>query len=543
MGEREDYSQLRSNVSFLGRLLGETIAKADGEAFLELVEKIRRLSKSARAGSDSASEGSAHEELLEVLRTLDNAQLVPVARAFSQFLNLANIADQHNTVSRQMDPLFSASRNLMSNLSGLLQEGVSREDVVAAVNALSIELVLTAHPTEIMRRTLIHKHTEIGRCLSQLELQGLTDREQEQLQSRLRELIAQIWYGDDFRSERPSPVDEAKWGFAVVEDSLWRAVPGFLRRLDTALFETCGERLPLEAAPVRFASWMGSDRDGNPNVTAAVTAEVLWLSRWQATQLYLQDVNRLVEELSMTICSAGLRAVAGTSHEPYRAVLRKLREQLRGDLQLIEEALASGAPPERPLLQEADLWDTLRLCYQSMCDCGMEEIADGALLDLLRRVRCFGIHLVRHDVRQDSARHSAVLAELTTYLGLGDYAAWDEATRCAFLSRELSGRRPLIPPRWEPSAEVAEVLATFAVIARQPRDALGAYVISMARQASDVLAVHLLLREAGCPFELPVAPLFETLDDLSRAREVLASLLSLVPRPYRRPHDGNDRLL
>ncbi|WP_232059214.1 phosphoenolpyruvate carboxylase [Kineobactrum salinum] len=524
--EREVYSQLRSNVSFLGRLLGETIAAADGEAFLELVEKIRRLSKSARAGSDSASDGSAHDELLEVLRTLDSVQLVPVARAFSQFLNLANIADQHNTVSRQMDPLFSASRNLLGNLNDLLREGVSREAVVASVNALSIELVLTAHPTEIMRRTLIHKHTEIGRCLSQLELQGLTEREQEQLQSRLRELIAQIWYGDDFRSERPSPVDEAKWGFAVVEDSLWRAVPEFLRRLDTALFETCGERLPLDAAPVRFASWMGSDRDGNPNVTATVTAEVLWLSRWQATQLYLQDVNRLVEELSMTVCNDQLRAVAGSSHEPYRAVLRTLREQLRGDLQLIEEVLDSGAPPERALLQEADLWDTLQLCYQSMRDCGMQEIADGALLDLLRRVRCFGVHLVRHDVRQDSARHTAALAELTTYLGLGDYAGWDEATRCAFLSRELSGRRPLIPPRWEPSAEVAEVLATFAVIARQPRDALGAYVISMARQASDVLAVHLLLREAGCPFELPVAPLFETLDDLSRAREVLASLLA-----------------
>ncbi|MEQ9463470.1 MAG: phosphoenolpyruvate carboxylase [Haliea sp.] len=529
-GQRSDYSQLRSNVSSLGHLLGEIIAAANGDDFLALVEKIRRLSKSARVGA----EGNSHDELLAVLRNLDNEQLVPVARAFSQFLNLANIADQHHTVSRQMDPLFSASRNLTGNFNALLEEGVAAEAIVAAVNQLSIDLVLTAHPTEIMRRTLIHKHTEIGRCLSQLELSGLTPREQEQLQARLRELVTQIWYGDDFRTERPSPVDEAKWGFAVVEDSLWRAVPEFLRRLDTALFECCGARLPLEAAPVSFGSWMGSDRDGNPNVTAAVTEEVLWLSRWQATELYLQDVTRLVEELSMTVCNEALAGAAAGSHEPYRTVLRQLRDRLKGDLEAIELALKAGERPsgtrtsplpEGPLLSRADLWQPLELCYQSLRDCGMAAIADGALLDLLRRVRCFGVHLVRHDVRQDSARHTEVLSELTSWLGIGDYAEWDEAARCAFLRQELASRRPLIPPRWSPTPDVAEVLATFAVIARQPREALGAYVISMARQASDVLAVHLLLREAGCPFDLPVAPLFETLDDLSRAREVVSSLL------------------
>jgi phosphoenolpyruvate carboxylase len=528
-GERSDYSELRSNVSFLGHLLGDTIAAANGADFLALVEKIRRLSKSARAGGEDA----AHAELLAVLRSLDNQQLVPVARAFSQFLNLANIADQHHTVSRQMDPLFSASRNLSGSFEALLEEGVSPAAIVDAVAALRIDLVLTAHPTEIMRRTLIHKQTEIGRCLSQLELGGLTRREQDQLHTRLRELIAQIWYGDDFRTERPSPVDEAKWGFAVVEDSLWRAVPEYLRRLDAALQETCDSRLPLDAAPVTFGSWMGSDRDGNPNVTAEVTAEVLWLSRWQAIELYLQDVTRLVEELSMTVCDAALEAAAEGSHEPYRAVLRSLRERLKGDLQTIEAALAGEVVDNTVLLTADDLWQPLALCYHSLQHCGMQVIADGALLDLLRRVRCFGVHLVRHDIRQDSARHTEVLSELTTWLGLGDYAAWDEDARCAFLRQELASRRPLVPPRWAPSESVAEVLATFAVIARQPREALGAYVISMARQASDVLAVHLLLREAGCPFDLPVAPLFETLDDLSRAREVVTALLA---DPWYRGH-------
>lgn len=515
------YTSLRGNVSFLGRLLGETIAAAEGQEFLELVEQIRRLSKSASAGSRQA-----REELQAVLHNLGNEQLVPVARAFSQFLNLANIADQHHNVSRGADPLLSASRSLATGMSELLAEGVATGAVIAAVLELRIELVLTAHPTEITRRTLIHKHGEIGRCLAQLELGGLTERERERLLVRLRELLAQIWFGDDFREERPTPVDEAKWGFAVVEDSLWRAVPEFLRRLDRALADSCGVRLPLDVAPVSFVSWMGGDRDGNPNVTARVTAEVMLLSRWQAVDLYLADVVQLVEELSMTRCDETLRQLSRGAHEPYRVVLRGLRELLRHTRAAIEAELAGEIPPEGEILRSVEqLWRPLHACYQSLLQCGMQIIADGALLDLLRRVRCFGVHLVRHDVRQDSARHTEVLSELTSWLGLGDYTGWDESARRAFLLRELASRRPLVPNHWQPSAAVQEVLDTCAVVARQPAEALGAYVISMARQASDVLAVHLLLKEAGCSHSLPVAPLFETLDDLSRAQEVVRALL------------------
>ena len=515
------YSSLRGNVSFLGRLLGDTVAAAEGQPFLDLVEQIRRLSKSAREGS-----AAAREELQSVLRNLGNEQLVPVARAFSQFLNLANIADQHHNVSREADPLLSASHSLASGIGELLAEGIAPAAVADAVRELRIELVLTAHPTEITRRTLIHKHGEIGRCLAQLELEGLTERERERLHMRLRELIAQIWFGDDFRLERPTPVDEAKWGFAVVEDSLWRAVPEFLRRLDRALYDSCGEHLPLDIAPVSFVSWMGGDRDGNPNVTAPVTAQVMLLSRWQAADLYLADVVYLVEELSMTRCSEPLRQLAGGAHEPYRVVLRRLRDLLRHTRAVIEAELAGEAAPEGEVLRSPDqLWQPLQACYQSLVDCGMRIIADGALLDLLRRVSCFGVHLVRHDVRQDSARHTEVLSELTTWLGLGDYAGWDEDARRSFLLRELASRRPLVPHDWQPSDAVREVLDTCAVVAGQPAQALGAYVISMARQASDVLAVHLLLKEAGCSHNLPVAPLFETLDDLSRARSVVADLL------------------
>ena len=516
-----DYAGLRGNVSLLGRILGDTVASAEGDSFLALIERIRGLSKGAREGGKQE-----REALLEELRGLDNDQLVPVARAFAQFLNLANIADQHNLVSREMDPLLSASRNINSSLKALAQEGASAQDIATTIAELKIELVLTAHPTEITRRTLIHKHSEIGRCLGQLELGGLTERERDVLHARLRELIAQIWYGDDFRLERPTPVDEAKWGFAVVEESLWRAVPEFLRRLDKGLQERCDLQLPLEAAPVSFVSWMGGDRDGNPNVTATVTREVLLLSRWQAADLYLGDITNLLEELSMTRCNEQLRQLSGGAHEPYRQVLRELRSLLRCTRTAIEAELEDELPPEGEILFDlAQLWQPLEACYQSLMDCGMEQIARGALLDVLRRVRCFGVHLVRHDIRQDSARHTEALSEITCCLGLGDYADWDEPQRQKFLVEELSSRRPLAPRSWTPSADVQEVLDTCAVAASQPPDALGAYVISMARQPSDVLAVHLLLQDAGVGEPLPVAPLFETLDDLSRARQVVSTLL------------------
>ncbi len=530
--DEADYSSLRSNVSFLGRLLGETIAGAQGEEFLELIEEIRGLSKSSRDGDDQA-----RENLLQVLRNLENDELVPVARAFSQFLNLANIADQHHTVSREMDPLLSASETLASTVRELIERDVSVDAILEEFSALKIELVLTAHPTEITRRTLIHKHSEISRCLGQLELQGLTPREERQLHDRLRELIAQIWYGYDFRQERPTPVDEAKWGFAVVEDSLWRAVPEFMRRLDRTLLEKFEVGLPVDASPVKFVSWMGGDRDGNPNVTAQITQHVMLLSRWKAVDLYLKDVVSLIDELSMTLCDDQLNTMADGAHEPYRAILRPLRERLKRTLLAIEAELEGVESTGLDVIERVDqLWDPLHACYQSMRNCGMNAIADGRLLDVLRLVKCFGLHLVRHDIRQDSARHTEVFEQLTPFLGLGSYADWDEPTRQSFLLEELANPRTLIPTNWRPSESIQEVLDTVAVVVKQPEEALGAYVISMARQPSDVLSVMLLLKEFGCPFHLQVSPLFETLDDLTRSRKVVESLLS--QEIYRNYIDG-----
>ncbi|MFK8727085.1 phosphoenolpyruvate carboxylase, partial [Escherichia coli] len=357
------------------------------------------------------------------------------------------------------------------------------------------------------------------------------DYEHNQLMRRLRQLIAQSWHTDEIRKLRPSPVDEAKWGFAVVENSLWQGVPNYLRELNEQLEENLGYKLPVEFVPVRFTSWMGGDRDGNPNVTADITRHVLLLSRWKATDLFLKDIQVLVSELSMVEATPELLALVGEegAAEPYRYLMKNLRSRLMATQAWLEARLKGEElpKPEGLLTQNEELWEPLYACYQSLQACGMGIIANGDLLDTLRRVKCFGVPLVRIDIRQESTRHTEALGELTRYLGIGDYESWSEADKQAFLIRELNSKRPLLPRNWQPSAETREVLDTCQVIAEAPQGSIAAYVISMAKTPSDVLAVHLLLKEAGIGFAMPVAPLFETLDDLNNANDVMTQLLNI----------------
>ncbi|HDZ9268626.1 TPA: phosphoenolpyruvate carboxylase [Vibrio cholerae] len=519
----EKYAALKSNVSMLGRLLGQTIQAADGDVILAKVETIRKLSKSARAGNQAD-----RELLIEEIKNLPNHQLTPVARAFNQFLNLTNIAEQHHTISRHCESHVNELDAIGSLFAKLAQKSVSKFDTAQAIRDLNIELVLTAHPTEITRRTMINKLVKINECLSKLELSDLSPKERHKTERRLEQLIAQSWHSDVIRQQRPTPLDEAKWGFAVVENSLWHAVPEFLRELDEQVKSYLGEGLPIDARPVHFSSWMGGDRDGNPFVTHTITREVLLLSRWKAADLYLTDINELVSELSMTKCNEAVRALAGEEHEPYRAILKPIRSLLQETIEILDAKLNGQKLAVKAPLQTADqLWEPLYACYQSLHECGMGVIADGSLLDTLRRIKAFGVHLVRLDVRQESSRHAEVISELTRHLGIGDYNQWSEQDKIAFLTTELNSKRPLLPRDWQPSPQVKEVLDTCKIIAAQSKDAFGAYVISMARTASDVLAVHLLLQEAGCPYRMDVCPLFETLDDLNNAESVIRQLMNI----------------
>lgn len=516
------YSAMRSNVSMLGKLLGNTIKDALGEETLDKVERIRKLSKSSRSGSETD-----RKELLSTLQNLSNEELLPVAKAFNQFLNLTNTAEQYHSIT-----VDNGNRATFTRLFNKLKEdNIPQADIRKAIDQLSIELVLTAHPTEINRRSVINQLVEVNHCLSQLDHIDLNEYNRNKIMRRLRQLVAQSWYTEEIRKVRPTPIDEAKWGFSVVESSLWEGVPAFIREFNEQLENALGYMADIDHVPVRFTSWMGGDRDGNPNVTADITRHVMLLGRLKSATLFLNDIQTLVTELSMAPATPEVQELAGGKHvsEPYREIMKKLRTQLTNTVAYFNTRVQGEQilPPDDLLTDNEQLWQPLFTCYESLKACGMGMIANGQLLDTLRRVRCFGLQLVRLDIRQDSSRHTSALSELTRYLGVGDYAEWSEADKQAFLIRELSSKRPLIPHVWQPSAETKEVLETCKVIAESPKDAIAAYVISMAQAPSDVLAVHLLLKEADCPHIIPVAPLFETLDDLNNAEDVMKQLFSI----------------
>ena len=521
----QPHSGVRQNIHMLGEFLGETIREAQGSEILDLIESIRQLSKKSRSGDEQA-----REQLLDKLAHISTENVLPVARAFSQFLNLTNIAEQYQTISRHDYDETLGNRALGALFARLKAQNTPVELVIQTVEKLLVELVLTAHPTEVTRRSLVHKHVEINKCLEQLEHDDLTEGEKFRLQRRLMQLIALAWHTNEIRAARPTPIDEAKWGMAIIENSLWTAVPDFSRELNFQLEKYFGLQHDVALAPVRFSSWMGGDRDGNPFVTSEVTRKVFYMNRWKAAELFLNDISDLAEELSVVNCTPEFREKYGDHIEPYRVVVKGLRSKLQNTLTYFGE-LIEGKPvtinKEDVLFNDEELWEPLFDCYQSLHACGMRIIANGGLLDCLRRIRCFGLSLSRLDIRQESTRHEMAIAEITRYIGLGDYSQWTEDDKQAFLVRELSSRRPLIPTNWTPSPETQEILDTCKVIAEQPEGVISAYVISMAREASDVLAVHLLLKEAGCKYTIPVAPLFETLDDLDHSEKVMTDLFNI----------------
>jgi phosphoenolpyruvate carboxylase len=519
---------LRDDVRLLGELLGETLRRQESHALYETVERVRALSKGARAGN-----AADFQALTGVLERMPVDEALPVARAFSHFLTLANIAEQHHRIRRrrfyERDPQAPPQIGSCDETLGRLRRaGIPPEALHAAVSDLQIELVFTAHPTEVTRRTLMQKHRRIADLLAVRDRPDLTAPEQRELLDALRVEIAAAWETSEVRRERPSAIDEARSGLVVFEQTLWDIVPHYVRVLDEALVKHTGRALPLDAAPIRFGSWIGGDRDGNPAVTASVTETVCRLLRWQAASLYLREVDALRFELSMTDASKELRAIVGDAPEPYRALLRDLRDRLSATLRGIESELEGGPADGAPrIVTTADLAGPLHLCHRSLTAMGDGMIADHRLRDLIRRVAAFGATLVRLDLRQHAARHTDVLTTITRELGLGAYDQWSETERQAFLVRELSSRRPLLPVDLAAPAEVREVLDTFAVAGRLPRETLGAYVISMATRPSDVLAVELLQKEAGITQPLRVVPLFETIDDLRNSGAVLRALLSL----------------
>jgi phosphoenolpyruvate carboxylase len=534
----------------LGGILGETLRRREGAELYETVERVRALSKSGRAGSDADLDAVAG-----LLRELPVESTVPIARAFSHFLTLANIAEQHHRVRRrrayQHDPSAPPQRGSCDEtFARLMANGVTADDLHAATASLRIELVLTAHPTTITRRTLIQKHLRIAGALARQDRADLTAPERQEIAELLRREIMTAWETDEIRPRRPTPVDEAIAGLLIFEQTLWDAVPRFVRSLDAALTTATGRPLALEAAPIRFGSWMGGDRDGNPTVTPQVTQLACVVARWMAADLYEREISALRAELSTTIATRELTARAGGAREPYRAVLREVRDRLRATRdhlgrQLARAELFDSEMPRTeggravPYRSISELVEPLHLCHRSLLGTGQDIIANGRLTDVLRRTAAFGLTLVRLDLRQHATRHAAALTAITEHLGQGKYTDWDEDQKQQYLTQALREPHSLVPADLVASDEVREVLETFKVAAEIHPESLSAYVVSMAQAPSDVLAVEALQAHAGT--RLRVVPLFERVDDLGGAAGTLRSLLALPE--YRDRIEGRQEVM
>ncbi|VAI77136.1 phosphoenolpyruvate carboxylase 1-like [Triticum dicoccoides] len=502
------------------------------------------------------------DELGGRLTGLAPADSIVVASSFSHMLNLANLAEEVQIANRRRNKLKrgdfadEASATTESDIEETLKRlvsdlGKTREEVFDALKNQTVDLVFTAHPTQSIRRSLLQKHGRIRNCLRQLYAKDITADDKQELDEALQREIQAAFRTDEIRRTQPTPQDEMRAGMSYFHETIWKGVPKFLRRVDTALKNIgIDERLPYNAPLIQFSSWMGGDRDGNPRVTPEVTRDVCLLARMMAANLHFSQIEELMFELSMWRCNDELRVRAEELHraskkaekhyiefwkqvpptEPYRVILGYVRDKLYYTRERSRHLLTSGTsdiPADSTFTDVEQFLEPLELCYRSLCDCGDKTVADGSLLDFLRQVSTFGLSLVKLDIRQESDRHTDALDAITAHLGIGSYRSWPEEKRQEWLLSELRGRRPLFGGDLPMTEEVADVLGTFRVLAELPPDCFGAYIISMATAPSDVLAVELLQRECHVGHPLRVVPLFEKLADLEAAPAAVARLFSI----------------
>ena len=530
--ERIPTKSLRDDVRHLGNILGKVIKKQEGLKFFNLVEKIRLLSK---ANVANKSRKDPFKKILKEVNKLSPQSLFKLTRAFNHFMNFYNLAESIDA-SRTLDQYENVKSNkkfqnifieeIFENF--FKNKKISNNRIYNIAKSLNIGIVLTAHPTEVKRRTLIQKYHTLTEILEQRILLSNFPSKLKILDKKLYDEITIIWNTDEIKRSRPTPAEEARWGLAIIEDSLWDTIPKVYRRLNQIFEKNMGKGLPKNFNPIEFGSWMGGDRDGNPYVTSKVTERVILLSRWEAAKLYEKSLTKLIRSYSMEKCSNKILKSTGKTFEPYRVYLRPLRDKLRFTHREIEQHLNYDKPlNEKKLLSEREeILKPLRVVRESLEQNQNENIASGELLDLMRRAKCFGINLARLDIRQESSRHSQLMNEFIKRKSRQNYNSWSEVEKIKYLSKRITGKN-IVNNFVFRNKENKEVWSTFKVLASQPKECLGAYVISMTSSASDILSVMFLQKEANIKSKLRVVPLFETLEDLINGKEIMEKLFSL----------------
>ena len=529
--ERIPTKLLREDIRYLGNILGEVIKEQEGIKFFNLVEKVRKLSK---ANKINLKNKNSFKKLVKTVRNSNPIDTLRLTRAFTHLINFINLAESIDT-SRNLDEYETKRKNLKYNIfieeifeKLFKNKKISNNKIYNLAKNLDIGIVLTAHPTEVKRRTLIQKYHKIIEILEQRDLYNSHPSKLTQLNKQLHDEFTIIWNTDDLKRTKPSPFDEARWGLAIIEDSLWETIPKVYRRLNSIFLKNMNRGLPKNFNPIQFGSWMGGDRDGNPNVTAKVTKEVILLSRWEAAKLYEKSLTKIIRSYSMKKCSKKISSKVGKTFEPYRVFLRPLRDKLRLTHRSIEQYFINKTPLDKNILLSSteEILKPLRVVRESLEQNQNENVASGDLLDLMRRAKCFGINLARLDIRQESSRHRQLIAELIKKKFNKNYYNFTEEEKINFLKSKLTSTKSYINKFKFSNKENNEVWSTFKILADEPSECLGAYVISMTTSVSDILSVSFLQKEAKIKNKLRVVPLFETLDDLINAKSIMESLFS-----------------
>ena len=544
--ERIPTKLLREDVKYLGNILGKVIITQEGQKFFDLVEKVRKLSK---ANKKNPNQKRLNSKVINVIKMLNPKNTFKLTRAFSHFMNFINLAELVDA-SRSLNKYENNKKKLnKQNLfieeifEDLFKKNISKNKIYNLAKNLNIGIVLTAHPTEVKRRTLIQKHHKIIEILEQRELFKNSKSKLKILDKELFDELTIIWNTDDLKRVRPSPFDEARWGLAIIEDSLWDTIPKVYRKLNSIFVKNMGKSLPKNFNPIVFGSWMGGDRDGNPNVTADVTRKVILLSRWEAAKLYEKALTKIIRSYSMKKCSKKIQKKVGKSFEPYRVFLRPLRDKIRATHRSIEQHLVDKKPLNHKKLisSREEILKPLRVVRESLEQNQNENIASGELLDLMRRAKCFGINLARLDIRQESSRHSQLISEFIKRKYNKNYLKFSENEKIEFLKKQIITKKNQIDGFQFKNQENKEVWSTFKILANEPSESLGAYVISMTTSASDLLSVLFLQKEAKIKNKLRVVPLFETLDDLINSKSIMQTLFS--QRWYRKLIDNKQEVM
>ena len=552
---RDDaFDQLRADVDFLGSALGTVITELEGQKLFDLVEEVRGLTKALRAEAEAEKKAELQRELKSLIAGMSLTTAERVLRAFTVYFQLINLAEEIHRVrvNRLREGQASVEEprreSVAAAVKSLKDQGWTYAEVRRFIEDLDIQMTLTAHPTEVKRYTVRLKLERIASALRDLSERTLSSRDKADLSAEIYAEISTLWQTRELFTQKPTVLDEVKSALYYYNRSLLSAVPRVMLDMESALADYFAEEANLDAPlppVVKFRSWIGGDRDGNPFVTPDVTVAAYELQAEMALDAYLKDTDLLVQRLSqweerITLNRAFRedidrlieeQGVPGRfREEPYRQKLIFIHRALHAERD--EPLPADASAPDRgyPGNTEGYLSDlglvetTLRL--------GQGQRAARAFVRPARyRAAAFGFQLAPLDLREHSRHHEAAVADLLAYAGVTpDYAALSEAERVAVLATELASKRPLAPPGAE-LAEVTERALSFLSVFKQVqqksgKEATGGYVISMTEGASDVLEVLLLAKQAGLS-EIDAVPLFETGQDLLSAPGILTELLTL----------------